>query len=89
MMVKLDMNVDECISMYKDLSQRIFEKWHVLGYMSGGLGTIKKYSSRNLEKVLLENVVRPALRHPRFQDTGAQAEKYLMEEINTHRNIMW
>lgn len=86
MMVKLDMNVDDCISMYKELSQRIFKQWHILGYMSGGFGPVKKFSSKNLEKVLLEHVIRPALREPRFH--GIDAEKYLMEEISTHRDIM-
>lgn len=83
MMVKFDMSVDECIEKYKELSQKIFRQWHVLGYASGGFGAVTKFSSRNLRKVLVENVIRPGL-----ESRGIKPEEYLMEQIESHPNVM-
>lgn len=83
MMVKFDMGVDECIFKYKELSQKIFKQWHVLGYMSGGFGAVTKFSSKNLRNVLIENVIQPGL-----EARGIRPEDYMMEQIDSHPNIM-
>ena len=84
MMAKFDMSVDECIYQYKELSRKIFKQWHVLGYMSGGFGAVTKFSSKNLRKVLLKNVIRLGL-----EARGIEPEEYLMEQIDSHPSIMW
>lgn len=88
-MVKFDMNVDECIEKYNILSEQIFKQWHIFGYLSGGFGSVKKFSSRNLEKVLLEQVIEPALRESCLPGMNLEATEYQMEQIDSHPDIMW
>lgn len=84
MMVKFNMSVDECIKQYRKLSKKIFKQWHVVGRFSGGFGTVKKFSSRNLRKVLLNHVISPSL-----EGHDVEATEYLMEQVDRHPNLMW
>lgn len=84
MMVKFNMSVDECIEQYRKLSKKIFKQWHVVGRFSGGFGTVKKFSSRNLRKVLLNHVISPSL-----EGQDVEATEYLMEQVDRHPNLMW
>lgn len=85
MMVKLDMNVDDCITKYKELSEKIFKQYHYLGKL-GGFGRTTKFSSTNLREVLLEYVIQPGLKK---QGRDMLAAEYFMEEISSHPETMW
>lgn len=84
MLVKFNMSVGECIKKYKKLSKKIFKQWHFFGKFSGGFGSIKKFSSKNLRKVLLKHVVEPSL-----ENSKREAEAYQMEDIESHPELMW
>lgn len=94
MLVKLHMDVDECIKQYKTLSRQIFKRrwykpWHYFGKFSGGLGLATKFCSTNLKKILLEHVIQPALLQGRCTSLNADADKYMMEHTDSHHNVMW
>lgn len=86
MMVKFNMDVDQCINKYKKLSKKIFKQWHVVGKFSGGFGSVKKFSSKNLRKVLLKHVIQPGLEDC---EIDIEALEYRMEDIESHPELMW
>lgn len=94
MMVKLDMDVDDCIEQYKKLSRKVFRRrfynlWHHFGKLTGGLGPATKFCSTNLRKVLLEHVIQPALQRGHTANIHVDAEGYMMEDIDSHPNVVW
>lgn len=83
MLVKLGLDVDDCIRLYKILSEEIFSHRHLLGVLTLGFGRAK-YCGKHLRKVLVEKVIKPS---PPMQHRDP--EKLYLEEVNSHESFRW
>ena len=80
MLVKLNLNVDQCIAEYKKLSRAIFSKPHPIGKWTGGLMR-ERYSGDLVRKfvVQLTEEARP----------GHDGENLMMEHTPEEERVQW
>ena len=84
MVVKLGMDVDQCIETYKRLSKEIFGYRHMSARLTLGFGSVKKFCGKRLEHVLKEQVIKP-----RFSKNSKEPENFCMEEVYDHPDQDW
>jgi hypothetical protein len=78
MIVKLGMDVDQCIDAYQDLARKIFGKPRRIGVLTLGFG-VPRFSSRRLRKVIVELV----------DDRKGAGKRYQMEDEHEPAHLIW